>query len=178
MQVKDIRIFSQSIPIRPLHFLWFSFSSGFLGLRVKRCWQHWRVCTEMGKSLGVANYTEPYTDSEVWWQSWVAAASNFQTPPPHRCHECGCAWLGSLNLIMLLIDEKIPSNMCVCVCRPERVRMGMDIVLHSGFSLTSDSSRPVFQRQRSKFTKVREREFWGVWKSQVAMVTHDRTWLV
>lgn len=66
------------------------------------------------------------------------------------------------------------------MCRPERVRMGMDIVLHSGFTLTSDPSRPVFQRQRSKFTKVRGREYITLWelKSQVAVVTHCRTWLV
>lgn len=73
--------------------------------------------------------------------------------------------------------EKSHLNMCcvcVCVCRPERVRMGMDIVLHSGFSLTSDSSQPVFQRQRSKFTKVREREY--SMRGMEVTCCHGYTW--
>ena len=36
---------------------------------------------------------------------------------------------------------------------PERVRCGIDIVLHPGFSLTG-SSRPMLMRQQSKMTKV------------------------
>ena len=44
-----------------------------------------------------------------------------------------------------------------CVYRPEKVRMGVDIVLHPGFSLStsnSEQSRPPLRRQRSKMAKV------------------------
>ena len=37
---------------------------------------------------------------------------------------------------------------------PERVRCGVDIVLHPGFTLTGSSSRPLLMRQQSKMTKV------------------------
>ena len=37
--------------------------------------------------------------------------------------------------------------------RPERVRLGTDMVLTPGFSLTSREGRPVLQRQRSRLTK-------------------------
>ncbi len=38
--------------------------------------------------------------------------------------------------------------------RPERVRVGVDMVLHCGFTMNADQSHPVLQRQRSRFTKV------------------------
>jgi hypothetical protein len=37
--------------------------------------------------------------------------------------------------------------------RPEKVRNGLDIVLHPGFSLSSDSIRPGFKRQKSRMAK-------------------------
>lgn len=39
------------------------------------------------------------------------------------------------------------------VPRPERVTVGRDMVLHCGFTLSTDQARPSFRRQRSKFTK-------------------------
>ena len=38
--------------------------------------------------------------------------------------------------------------------RPERIRLNMDMVLHPGFNLTTDQSRPLLLRQRSKLAKV------------------------
>ena len=38
--------------------------------------------------------------------------------------------------------------------RPERIRLNMDMVLHPGFDLTTDQSRPLLLRQRSKLAKV------------------------
>lgn len=38
--------------------------------------------------------------------------------------------------------------------RPERVRIGTDMILHSGFKLDADRTRPSLQRQISRFTKV------------------------
>lgn len=40
--------------------------------------------------------------------------------------------------------------------RPEKIRMGVDVVLHPGFSFSSDPghSRPTLSRQRSRITKV------------------------
>lgn len=38
--------------------------------------------------------------------------------------------------------------------RPDRVHIGSDLVLHCGFTLSNEQQRPLFQRQRSKFTKV------------------------
>ena len=32
--------------------------------------------------------------------------------------------------------------------------MGVDVVLHPGFSLTADPSRPALKRQKSRMTKV------------------------
>ena len=41
------------------------------------------------------------------------------------------------------------------LCRPERVRLGTDMVLHPGFSLASaGSSHPLLRRQKSRLTKV------------------------
>ena len=42
------------------------------------------------------------------------------------------------------------------MCSPEKVRCGVDIVLHTGFSLANanGTQRPVFMRQRSRLSKV------------------------
>ena len=41
------------------------------------------------------------------------------------------------------------------IVRPEKVRCGIDMILHPGFTLSSsDSRRPVYGRQRSRITKV------------------------
>ena len=44
---------------------------------------------------------------------------------------------------------------CLIYLRPEKVRCGVDMVLHPGFTSSGSSHKPVFMRQISRVTKVR-----------------------
>lgn len=61
-------------------------------------------------------------------------------------------WLKQLLFVFVVIFYCL---FVVIVCfRPERVHISSDIILYNGFTPNTDQTRPVFGRQRSKFTKV------------------------
>ena len=107
-----------------------------------------------------------------WWQNWDKDGSREDTymhswamvsttEELHVVRMCFSSWFRDWLLSWWMPATNATLQSPHCMCRPERIRCGQDIVLYPQFALTSEGSAlpQLLQRQKSRLNKVLGKEW-------------------